>query len=287
MKHTVTFFNLGGLLLAILGVNLNTNPALDQLVQEKYLAKPQLNEYTYEAEFNEKDYAKSLENLGITLHPGTDFTPESKDSPSSLNHCKSLVYRTLKSLPPEPVRKLKNLTLYCSDDGRRGLGGGTTIILRCQNVTDEELVGVLVHEMGHIADTGVLNGTAAEGESGYMDGGNVIYKDDPSVKFYNLSFNTDGKIKEDATEYDFVSGYAKSDPFEDFAESYAYYILHGSEFRVLMQTNVILTTKYNFLKTEVFNGKEYFNGDDKEADAQERSYDVTVLPYSMKKFFVI
>lgn len=287
MKHTVTFFNLGALLLAILGLNLNTNLSLDQFIQQKYLAKYQLNEYNNEADFNEKDYAKSLEDLGIKLHPGTDFTPESKDSPSSLNHCKSLVYRTLKSLPPEPVSKLKNLTLYFSDDGRRGLGGGSTIILRCQNVTDEELVGVLVHEMGHVTDTGVLNGSAGEGESGYMDGGNVIYKDDPSVEFYNLSFKTDGKIKEDATEYDFVSGYAMSDPFEDFAETYAYYILHGSEFRKLKETNVTLTAKYNFLKTKVFNGKEYFNGEEETLNAQERHYDVTVLPYSMNKFFVI
>ena len=32
----------------------------------------------------------------------------------------------------------------------RGLGGGDTIYLRCNNVSDHELVGVFVHEMGHI-----------------------------------------------------------------------------------------------------------------------------------------
>jgi hypothetical protein len=287
MRYTVTFFNLGILLATILGLNFNSQTVLDQLVTKNYLAESNVIEYNKSAGSGEESNAVNLEEMGISLHPGTDYAPGSKSSPSSLKHCKSLVYRTLKSLPQEPVKRLRNLTLYFNDEGRRGLGGGGTIILRCQNVTDEELVGVLVHEMGHITDTGVINGSAESGYGGYMDGSNQVYKDDPSLDFYDLSFKNEKTLKDDATEYDFVSGYAMSDPFEDFAESYAYYILHGDEFRELVKSNSILQEKYDYLKNRVFNGKEYYNGSGEVVTTTVRQYDVTVLPYDLQKFFVI
>lgn len=285
-KPTVTFFNFGVLLLAFLGLNWNTNALLDQQNQHPTLAQVQEFEYTVSAPSGEDRYARDFDSLGITLHPGNDYKPESNGSPRSLNHCKSLVYRTLKSLPPEPVKKLKHLTLYFADTGRRGLGGGNTIILRCQNVTDEELVGVLVHEMGHIMDTGTMEGTPSAGKSSFKDGSKPIYNNDPSLDFYRLSWSTDTSMKLNATKYDFVSGYAMTDPFEDFSESYAYYVLHGNEFRKLVQENEILQKKYEFLKNRVFDGKEYFNGND-EVEAEKRHFDVTVLPYDLNRFFTV
>jgi len=286
MRYTVTLFNVGVLLATLVGLNFNQSSFLDQLVQKNYLAQSKLIEYNGSAGFSEESYANGLQEMGISLHPGTDYAPGSTSSPSSLKHCESLVYRTLESLPQEYVKGLKNLTLYFNDDGRRGLGGGGTIILRCQNVGDEELVGVLVHEMGHITDTGVLNGSAPSGDSGFLDGSNPVYKDDPSVEFYSIDFNSDSKLKSDASELDFVSGYAMTDPYEDFAESYAYYVLHGDEFRELVKSNVALQKKYDYLKTQVFNGKEYYNGSGKAVSTNVRQYDVTVLPYDLQKFFV-
>ncbi len=245
------------------------------------------NEYHRAGSFSEEDYAQRLEKMGISLHPGTDYASNSKATKSSLNHCKSLVYKTLKSLPKEPVSKLKNLTLYFNNDGRRGLGGGDTIILRCQNVTDEELVSVLVHEMGHIMDTGVMGGKPLLGvASPFRDGSRVVPLNDPSVIFYKYSFTDESTLRSDAIDLDFVSGYAMSDPFEDFAESYAYYILHGTEFRQLAQRNIVLRKKYTFLRDKVFHGIEYFNGDmSQKVSPTERHYDVTVLSYDMSKFF--
>jgi hypothetical protein len=287
MRYTVTFFNLGVLMAVIMGLNPDHGTGFDKMVQKNYLAESAVIDYNGSAGFSDESYAENLEEMGISLHPGTDYDPGSKSSPSSLKHCKSLVYRTLRSLPKEPVKRLKNLTLYFKDEGRRGLGGGGTVILRCQNMEDEELVGVLVHEMGHIMDTGVMNGTQKSGYSGYMDGGNPVYKDDSSVDFYSLSFSDELTLKEEASDLDFVSGYAMSDPFEDFAESYAYYILHGDEFRVMAKDNEVLQEKYDYLKTRVFNGKEYYNGDVEAVRTYERQYDVTVLPYDLDKFFEV
>lgn len=281
----VAFAVFGLLLLLFLGKT--TLGISNSDTQQNHLAPQQKNNYNTKAVIYEKDYAERLDNLGITLHPGTDFTPDSKPTPSSLNHCKSLVYKTLKSLPQAPVKHLKNLTLYFTDQGRRGLGGGSTVILRCQNVTDEELVGVFTHEMGHIHDTGVMQGSFWSGESRFKDGNSPVYKNDPSVQFYQLSFDNEKKLKKEASKFDFVSGYAMSDPFEDFAESYAYYILHGSEFRKLTKSNKVLAQKYEFLKKEVFKGKEYYNGDESKVKVTTRNYDVTVLPYDLTKFFAL
>lgn len=277
----LTFLIFGLLLFGGAALGLSTTQA------QNHLAPAGQNEYNTKAISTEENYAEELDNLGITLHPGTDFTPDSKSTPSSLNHCKALAYKTLKSLPQEPVKYLKNLTLYFSDEGRRGLGGGSTIILRCQNVTDEEFVGVFTHEMGHIQDTGIMQGNMWSGESHFKDGNNPVYQNDPSVRFYELSFKNEKTLKENTSELDFVSGYAMSDPYEDFAESYAYYILHGTEFKKLAKSSKILAQKYTFLKNEVFKGKEYTSGYESKAKILTRNYDVTVLPYDMKQFFAL
>jgi hypothetical protein len=121
-----------------------------------------------------------------------------------------------------------------------------------------------------------------------MDGANPVYSDDPSLDFYKISFENQTTLKDIASDLDFVSGYAMSDPYEDFAESYAYYILHGNEFRELAQNNESLNQKYGYLKTRIFDGNEYFNGDESHnVELYTRQYDVTVLPYDMEKFFVI
>lgn len=290
-KSTITFFNFGILLLALmakpLSANWNTNAIFDQQIQTTpSLAQIENVRYDRSAASDENVYAEELDSLGIELHPGNTYKPESNGSPRSLNHCKSLVYRTLKSLPDEPVNHLKNLTLYFSDSGRRGLGGGDTIILRCQNVTDEELVGVLVHEMGHIHDTGVMDGSMWSSKSEFMDGSKPVKEDDPSVDFYRLSWTDSSTKKVSATDKDFVSGYAMTDPFEDFSESYAYYILHGTEFRQLAKKNAVLQAKYEYLKNRVFDQKEYVNGQE-QVNVEMRHYDVTILPYDMTKFFAV
>ena len=277
---------LTGLFSILFSLTGTTIPLTDQQITDDILAGEGTFEYNYVAP-SEANYAQKLDNLDINLHPGTEYKPESKSSPRSLRHCKSLIYRTLKSLPQEPVNKLQNLTLYFSDDGRRGLGGGSTIILRCQNVTDEVLVSVLVHEMGHIMDTGVMNGTWHGGRSKFRDGSKPVYKNDISVDFYEISWVNESKMKSNSSKLDFVSGYAKSDPFEDFAESYTYYILHGNEFRSLAKHNERLRAKYDYLKTRIFDEIEYETGTERGLNILRRRFDVTVLPYDIDQFFVV
>ncbi|GEM_PF-798590 len=299
-KRSITFFNLWVLFAGMLNfqpVELGEilHGGMHQEIHQETLAHEGSVEYNHIGHFGDNDYAQKFDALPITLHPGSEFVQGDKPTPRSLNHCKSLVYRTLQSLPKDAVRQLKNLTLYFSATGNRGFGGGSTIILRCSNVSDEELVGVLVHEMGHVTDTGLLQGNEVNGLSDFKDGNTVIYNDDPSLNFYRLDFASEKSFNKTVKPLDFVSGYALSDPFEDFAESYAYYVLHGNDFRELIKSNEVLLKKYLFLKTRVFSGKEFFNGDTgkngnvagdaAKVELDKRDYDTTVLHYDLTKFF--
>jgi len=291
MNTTITFLQLWISVFSFMGfgshVDANAATSLNNVAQ-KGLAQTTSIEYNHPAPLDETHYAAKLDEMGLKLSSGAGSTQQNEPDVSSLIHCKSLIYRTLESLPQENVNRLQDLTLSFDNNARRGLGGGGTIILRCSNVTDEELVGVLVHEMGHIEDTGVLQGHSYTGESEFQDGSNPIYNDDPSLSFYRLSFLDATTLRPNAAPIDFVSGYAMSDPFEDFAETYNFYILHGEEFRKMVSTDEVLQKKYDFLKNRVFNGKEFTNGDDtRQINYVSRDYDTTVLHYDMQKFFVI
>lgn len=235
------------------------------------------------AKVTDQYYSSQLDKLGINLHPGTEHREDSKPTVATSRKCKSLVYQTLIKLPAEQRNQLSDLTLFYTDDGRRGLGGSGSIVLRCLNVTDAELVSVFTHEMGHIVDGSYLEGSADGLESSFTDFGDPVKTDDPSSEFYKISWNSESKIKDDTVDLDFVSLYAMSDPFEDFAETYAYYRLHGPEFRQLLDSSSMLQKKYEFMRNDVFGGEE-FGGTKKNLDIWERNYDVTVLPFSLKTF---
>lgn len=243
---------------------------------------------------NKVAFLDKLKDKGITLHPGSEFTSNDNPTPMAKEHCAELVYKTLEVMPRDVTGKLKNLTLYFSSTGRRGLGGGSTIILRCQNVTDAELVGVLVHELGHIKDTGLMKGDFWSGESEFKDGEKALYENDPSLKFYRIGFESEKKVKKGLTEEDFVTGYAMTDPFEDFAETYNFYVLHGGQFKKMAESNESLSQKYEFMKEEVFDGKEFKNVEEKDFNSDlgkvlvaSRNYDSTLIAFNLKEFLAI
>ncbi|MBI4995034.1 hypothetical protein HZC21_05360 [Candidatus Peregrinibacteria bacterium] len=225
-------------------------------------------------------YSSQLKKLGIALRPGTEHNPNSKSTPTSSSKCKSIVYKTLIKLPYSHRQQLNELTLFYAKTGRRGLGGDGAIILRCLNVTDDELSSVLVHEMGHLVDGGFLFGFDQLNQSGFYDFETPVLADDPSAAFYRISWLNNKIMQPDSTELDFVSMYAMTDPFEDFAETYAYYRLHSPEFRALAEFNSALKQKYEFMKAYVFFGNEYGTEKNQETDINvlARNYDVTILP---------
>lgn len=283
MKHTYSRSAILGLTLALaLFLTGATNTAQDELREASKSPK----RYTAAgvSTVSQRYFAEELTKLPIKLRPGTEHRKDSVATPIAEEKCKSTVYQTLSKLPKEHVAELLELTLFYTPDGRRGLGGGNSIILRCTNVTKTELVGVLMHEIGHLVDAGTVRGSDDTGFSGFYDFGKPVLIDDPSLAFYQICWLSEAERKANSSDLDFVSGYAMSDPFEDFAETYAYYRLHGKEFRKLAGSNEHLAAKYEFMKNSVFGGSEFETGSSAPVKENARDYDVTVLPYSFTKF---
>jgi len=195
------------------------------------------------------------------------------------------VLAALESLPASHANTVKNIILDYSPTAHRGLGGNSLVILRGVNITAEELIGVLVHEVAHNVDYTYLNYRKHEQRSSFMDGNSPVYITDPSLDFYRISWEDDKTRKETAINLDFVSGYAKADPFEDFAEAYTYYVLHGNDFKELAKSSPNLYAKYRFMKFRVFKGQE-FDTDDGIVRAEYRPWDTTVLSYDLNDFLI-
>jgi hypothetical protein len=74
----------------------------------------------------------------------------------------------------------------------------------------------------------------------------------------------------------FVSGYASTNQYEDFAESFTMYVFHNKEFLKRAQTSTFLQKKYTFLRTSVFG--DAFLGSAYEKDAvPKKVWDVTKI----------
>lgn len=275
LKHFSGFFSILTLLTLLSGTNIiNAESASLRLRPASKSAATNLKNQKY----IETYYTNKLQELGIDLRPGALHRSDSKPTLESSKRCKSIVYKTLLELPYSHRNQLANLTLFYTADGRRGLGGGNSIILRCNSVMDEELSSVLVHEIGHLVDDTFLFGTSGIG-SGFYDFETPIYTDDPSLYFYKISWSSEKIQRQNSTSLDFVSLYAATDPFEDFAETYTYFRFHGPEFRHLVKFNSALRQKYDFMKNYVFYGQEFGNVNNQiDMNVWTRNYDVTVLP---------
>jgi hypothetical protein len=167
---------------------------------------------------------------------------------------RQLADEVLRALPSFCRAHLQNFYVnYDPKAANRGLGGESTIII-IGTVPDSEFRALLIHECGHVTDLGGLRGTPSSGQSGFYDGNTPIYQNDPSVAFYQISWLTPTVYQPNTKDTDFVSGYAASDPFEDFAEAYAFYALQKTEFQRLAKLNPVIKAKYDFMDKVVFSG---------------------------------
>lgn len=217
------------------------------------------------------------------------YTVQGSAKAAELARCESTVARTFALLPKAHTDAVQSLTLSFDSSMRRGLAGGNTLILRCVNQPNtREMIAVLVHEVGHVVDTGLLQASRYGAETKFVDRGKIVYSTDPSTLLYGVSWTNNRSFT--GLERDVVSGYSLENPYEEFAETYAMYVLHGPLFRFYAAHSPVLKKKYEFMKTEVFNGAEYAFANEKLPpirQAHERAYDVTRLDYDSESFLAL
>lgn len=200
-----------------------------------------------------------LKNHILTAH-GSSHLIETDSSFGDIDvDCRSEAILVLSDLN-EFLGGFDKLVIHNDSSLRRGLSNGKYIKIRCIN-DKSEYRSVLIHEIAHVVDISYLNG-AGNDLSGFDDFGVPVLADDPSVEFYNISWLSNSDHLPGVSKYDFVSEYAASDPFEDFAESFLMYYRHGEVFRYLAYTqdNDRLKRKYEFIRDEVFGGREFNKG---------------------------
>lgn len=181
----------------------------------------------------------------------------SRNDQTKLTNIQTTLQASLLELPTVHTQALKKLEVRNIKNVSRGLANSHMIILNTESISSkEELQAVFTHEMGHIVDLGMLS-TTSHTKTDFWTKGTQVFTQDPSLGFYDLSWENDKKKKAQATRSDFVSGYARTSPFEDFAESYLFYRLHGEKFRSMAADSNVLAAKYQFMKDSVFSGEEF------------------------------
>jgi hypothetical protein len=190
---------------------------------------------------------------------------------------RQIAEEALLAMPEQCRWALKNFFVRYDGSVERALGGKSTIILN-GTVPDEEFRALFIHEFGHVTDLGCIRGTPGSAASAFHDGPDVMTADDPSVDFYAISWATEKKKRKGSRATDFVSGYAAWDAHEDFAETFAYYVLQREAFRARAERNTALAKKFQWMEENVFgDAAAVAQG---EAPITGIPWDVTLLPYT-------
>lgn len=108
---------------------------------------------------------------------------------------------------------------------------------------------------------------------------------DISEDFYAISWESTKTIKRWQDTTDFVSGYAMTNKYEDFAETLTYYMFHNADFQKKAETSRILSWKYKFLTDRLFS-ENVFVGTDFSPQNEIKPYywDITKIEIESENF---
>lgn len=133
-----------------------------------------------------------------------------------------------------------------------------------------EFLSVSIHEFWHFLDLYILEKKVSFDISDY---------------FYSISWENTTTIKAWLEQKDFVSGYSMTNKYEDFAESFTYYIIHNSDFLEKTNWSEILKQKYDFFSKFVFRNDEFKTSNYKSTiDVKSYYRDITKIEFSFENF---
>jgi len=169
--------------------------------------------------------------------------------------------------------KIDNISLELNEakpDVRWKMSDRTVKIFWLKEMNNEEFISVFTHEFSHYIDLYYLEKKVFTDISSY---------------FYDISWESTKVVKKWLTQYDFVSWYAITNKYEDFAESMTYYILHNNEFLERSQKSEILKEKYFFFSSYIFKNNEFKNTSFSKNNNEIWYYrDITKMDINLKNF---
>lgn len=147
---------------------------------------------------------------------------------------------------------------------------GKNIIVSSHILQNGEFLKLFIHELAHFIDLYFLRATDLH--------------TDPSHEFYRISWQSPYVKHNDAGIASFVSGYAASNQYEDFAETMVWYIFHNDDFIDRAMKNDALRAKYMFFATHVFPHGEFQGTDFSVEVPPEYLWDTTKIPILLQKY---
>lgn len=171
--------------------------------------------------------------------------------------------------------KDKNMTVWVDlfwekNDVRWKLSQNKIKLFDVLNLPSKEFLGVFIHEFGHYIDL-------------YYFQRNILW--DTSDYFYDISWDSTNVKKSNQNLNDFVSGYALSNKYEDFAESFTFYVLFNEDFLNKTTNSPLLYKKYMFFRQYVFNSWEFSKTDFFDGKKMlDYNRDTTKISYNLENF---
>lgn len=171
---------------------------------------------------------------------------------------RAIIEDALRHMPQPCIDAIRNFYVVYSDLPSRGQAGRSTIILSGMidapetDASADEFRALLLHEFGHVVSlSDCLPSRDLVGDSAFHDGPQPIAAGQRAVEFYEISWTDDHTVRLGTTDADFVSGYAASEPIEDFAETFAYALTQPEAFAARAAENPVLARKREWMLQHV------------------------------------
>lgn len=134
-------------------------------------------------------------------------------------------------------------------------------------LSKNEINSVFIHEFWHYVDINFFEK-------------NILK--DISEDFYDISWESSKVLKAWQSQTDFVSWYAMTNKYEDFAESFTYYILDNKNFLLKTEKSKYLKQKYDFFKNNFFKDNEFINTSFLDWEDKDYYWDITKINYFLQ-----
>lgn len=146
------------------------------------------------------------------------------------------------------INTLQSVTINAQWGQRRGGATWDTIVINLDKIVSyTEFSEVFTHELWHIVDLGIVQWISRTNDNDFTEFGRVVFAaDDLSLEYYATSWKSESTRLALSSANDFCSGYAMTNPFEDFAECFNLYMNHNAYFKYITENSDVLKWKYNF-----------------------------------------
>ena len=154
-------------------------------------------------------------------------------------------------------------------DVRGRMKNKTIKIFDPQQLDMPEFLALFTHEFAHYLDLYYFS------KSPFWD---------RSEDFYAISWESTKTMKRWQNQSDFVSGYAMTNKYEDFAETLTYYMFHNADFQKKAQNSWALYFKYTFLRDNLFKDNSFVGTDFSEGEIKKYYWDITKIDIDDENF---